>query len=59
MPESGTIVHDPDCSPFDPLAEWRRVARSVDGGAIECGHYIAEEAPEALLSKVLPLFAST
>ncbi len=39
---------------FDPLAEWRRVASDVRGEALPCGHYIAEEAPEALLARVLP-----
>jgi len=39
---------------FDPLAEWRRVADDVRGGPLPCGHYIAEEAPEALLDAVLP-----
>jgi haloacetate dehalogenase len=38
----------------DPLAEWRRVARDVRGRALDCGHYLAEEAPEALLAEVLP-----
>ena len=39
---------------FDPLAEWQRVAADVQGGALPCGHYIAEEAPDALLERVLP-----
>ena len=39
---------------FQPLDEWRRVARSVEGAALPCGHYIAEEAPDALLDHVLP-----
>jgi haloacetate dehalogenase len=39
---------------FRPLAEWRRVARQVEGAALPCGHYIAEEAPDALLARVLP-----
>ena len=39
---------------FDPLAEWRRVARQVEGEALPCGHYIAEEAPQALLDRALP-----
>ena len=39
---------------FEPLDEWRRLARQVEGGALPCGHYIAEEAPDALLAKVLP-----
>lgn len=41
---------------FDPLREWRRVALDVQGGALPCGHYIAEEAPEALLARVQPFF---
>ncbi|MCR5865130.1 alpha/beta fold hydrolase [Aquincola sp. J276] len=39
---------------FDPLAEWRRVATDVQGSALPCGHYIAEEAPERLLEAALP-----
>ena len=39
---------------FDPLREWRLVADDVQGGALPCGHYIAEEAPDALLARVLP-----
>lgn len=39
---------------FDPLREWRLVADDVQGGALPCGHYIAEEAPDALLGRVLP-----
>jgi haloacetate dehalogenase len=39
---------------FDPLAEWRRVARDVRGHPLPCGHYIAEEAPDALLDTALP-----
>ncbi len=41
---------------FRPLDEWRRIARHVEGEALPCGHYIAEEAPDALLEKVLPFF---
>lgn len=39
---------------FDPLKEWQRVAADVQGGALPCGHYIAEEAPDRLLERVLP-----
>ena len=39
---------------FDPLDEWNRVALIVRGGAAPCGHYIPEEAPEALLTAALP-----
>jgi len=42
---------------FRPLDEWRRVARDVSGGPLACGHYIAEEAPQALLEQVLPFFS--
>lgn len=43
---------------FQPLEEWRRVADDVCGGALPCGHYIPEEAPEALLAQVLPFLAA-
>jgi haloacetate dehalogenase len=39
---------------FDPLALWQAVATEVQGEALPCGHYIAEEAPALLLAKVLP-----
>ncbi|WP_027863938.1 alpha/beta fold hydrolase [Massilia alkalitolerans] len=39
---------------FDPLLEWRKVAMRVEGEALDCGHYIPEEAPEALLARTLP-----
>ncbi len=39
---------------FKPLAEWQRVATDVRGHALPCGHYIAEEAPDALLGAALP-----
>ncbi len=32
---------------FDCLADWREVARDVCGRALPCGHFLAEEAPEA------------
>jgi haloacetate dehalogenase len=39
---------------FQPIDEWRRVALDVRGEKLPCGHYIPEEAPEALLAKALP-----
>jgi haloacetate dehalogenase len=39
---------------FDPLKEWQRVAADVQGEALPCGHYIAEEAPDTLIERVLP-----
>ncbi len=39
---------------FKPLAEWQRVAVNVRGNSVPCGHYIPEEAPDALLAAALP-----
>lgn len=36
---------------FEPLEEWRKVARNVEGKALPCGHYIAEEVPQQLLQE--------
>lgn len=43
---------------FEPLAEWRRVSRDVSGRALQCGHYIPEEAPQALLAEMEAFFDS-
>lgn len=43
---------------FDPLAEWSKLAVDVRGMALPCGHYIAEEAPDALLAQALPFLAT-
>jgi haloacetate dehalogenase len=43
---------------FQPLAEWHRVATDVRGGPLACGHYIAEEAPAALLAEVIPFLTA-
>ena len=39
---------------FEPLVEWQRVAMNVRGSSVPCGHYIPEEAPDALLAAALP-----
>jgi haloacetate dehalogenase len=41
---------------FDVLALWREVADKVDGRPLDCGHYIAEERPEELLTEILKFF---
>jgi haloacetate dehalogenase len=41
---------------FKPLEEWHKVADSVSGHALECGHYIPEEAPEALVAEIENFF---
>ena len=43
---------------FQPLDEWRRIAADVRGASLPCGHYIAEEAPDALLAEVLPFLTA-
>jgi haloacetate dehalogenase len=42
---------------FDPLALWRNAATQVSGRALDCGHYIAEEQPAALLDEIHQFFA--
>ncbi len=42
---------------FQPLEEWRRVAEDVRGEPLSCGHYIPEEAPDALLDRAMPFLA--
>jgi haloacetate dehalogenase len=40
---------------FEPLALWQAQALlPVQGQALACGHYVAEEAPQALLAQALP-----
>lgn len=39
---------------FNPLESWAPFARTLSGGALPCGHYIAEEDPEGLLQQVSP-----
>ncbi len=43
---------------FKPLEEWRKVAETVSGQALECGHYIPEELPGALISQIETFFSS-
>ncbi|WP_251977738.1 alpha/beta fold hydrolase [Salinicola avicenniae] len=39
---------------FDALAEWREIAVSpVDGGPLPCGHYLPEEAPDAVFQQLI------
>jgi haloacetate dehalogenase len=37
---------------FDPLRDWREVARDVSGRALACGHFIPEEAPRETLREL-------
>ncbi|MBL8378984.1 MAG: alpha/beta hydrolase [Burkholderiales bacterium] len=41
---------------FNALALWRDYATEVEGEALPCGHYIPEEAPEALVARLFAFF---
>jgi haloacetate dehalogenase len=43
---------------FDVLALWRERATQVTGEALPCGHYLAEELPEAVAAQALNFFQS-
>ena len=38
---------------FDALAAWRERADSVTGRALDCGHYLPEEEPEAVADEIV------
>jgi haloacetate dehalogenase len=42
---------------FDPIALWRLRAQDVRGEALPTAHYLAEEAPDAVASRMLTFFA--
>jgi haloacetate dehalogenase len=39
---------------YDVTAIWRNWAADVEGHGIDCGHFLAEEAPEDTLRALLP-----
>ncbi|KAL8714499.1 MAG: hypothetical protein Q9225_006557 [Loekoesia sp. 1 TL-2023] len=42
---------------FQAVEEWEKISSStVVGESLDCGHFIPEEAPEALLSRILDFF---
>jgi haloacetate dehalogenase len=43
---------------YDTLALWREWADDVQGRALPCGHYLAEEQPEETTAELLAFFAS-
>ena len=47
----GTVAH---C--FDVLELWQAAATQVAGRPLDCGHYIAEEQPLALLGEMRQFF---
>ena len=42
---------------FDVLQVWRRWAGDVRGRAIDCGHFLAEEAPHEVYAELRSFFA--
>jgi haloacetate dehalogenase len=41
---------------FDPIEDWKSVARDVRGKSVASGHFLAEEAPEETLAELLGFF---
>ena len=41
---------------LDPLAVWREWATNVQGAAIDCGHFLCEEAPDATAAALIEFF---
>lgn len=46
----------PNSPPRDLLPTWREWATDVRGGPIDCGHFLAEEAPEATVAALRGFF---
>jgi haloacetate dehalogenase len=42
---------------FKPLSDWAERAENVRGRALDCGHYIPEEAPQELLAEIFKFLA--
>ncbi len=43
----------------DGLEIWRKWADDVSGGPVACGHFLPEEAPEAVLEQLLPFLGGS
>jgi haloacetate dehalogenase len=41
---------------FDPISDWKSVARDVIGKPVVSGHFLAEEAPEETLTELIAFF---
>ena len=44
---------------FDVLSIWRGFASDVQGGALPCGHYLAEEEPQITAARLLEFFGQS
>jgi haloacetate dehalogenase len=38
---------------FDVMGAWRDKAACLDGAALPCGHFLAEEAPEETIEQLM------
>lgn len=43
---------------YDVLSVWRERATQVEGKSLECGHFLPEEAPDAVVEELLRFFAA-
>ena len=43
---------------FNPIADWEERALSVTGRSLECGHYLAEEAPAETVAELRRFFGT-
>lgn len=41
---------------YDVLDVWKEYAEHIEGGALDCGHFLPEEAPEAVYNELLRFF---
>lgn len=44
---------------FQPLPLWSAIAEDVTGRALDCGHYLPEEAPDDVLAEILDFIPTT
>jgi len=42
---------------FTPIDDWSAVADDVSGRALDCGHYLAEEAPDETIAELMSFLA--
>ena len=43
---------------FDPLELWQNIAVSISGRVVDCGHYLAEENPDEIVSEIREFFTA-
>jgi haloacetate dehalogenase len=48
--------HGPVNQCFQPLEDWKKVAKNVSGKAVSCGHYFPKELPEKVIKEAITFF---